>query len=216
MPVPAQTCLLDARVPPGGPLARTATMAAYPADTVACRGYPKITVLGKTGVRSLWAGGMTAGGFGQMRASDGDRDAAARLLQTAYAEGRVTWEEYDARLHRALYARTYADLDAVTADLPGRYPPVLPAGPARTNALAIAALACGAAQPLTGMLTTIPAIVLGHVARSQIKRTGESGAGLAAWGLALGWAGLAVIVLIIALIGVAIGQFAGHIQPGAG
>ena len=159
---------------------------------------------------------MTAGSFGQMRASDGDRDAAARLLQAAYAEGRVSWEEYDARLHRALSARTYADLDAVTADLPGRYPAVLPARPARTNALAIAALACGAAQPLTGMLTTIPAIVLGHMARNQIRRTGEAGAGLAVWGLILGWTGLAMIILIIAVIGVAVGQFAGHIQPGPG
>ena len=158
---------------------------------------------------------MTAGSFGPMRASDRDRDAAASLLQTAYAEGRVNREEYDARLHRALEARTYAELDAVTADLPGRYPAVVHVSP-RTNALAIASLACGAAQPLTGMLTTIPAIVLGHMARSQIRRTGEAGAGLAAWGLILGWAGLVVTVIAVVAIVAAINHIAGQIGPGPG
>ena len=38
---------------------------------------------------------------------------------------------------------------------------------AQTNALAIAALVCGLAQPFTGMLTTIPAVV----ARSHLPRT---------------------------------------------
>jgi uncharacterized membrane protein len=156
---------------------------------------------------------MTPGSFGQMRASDQDRDAATSLLQTAYAEGRVSWDEYDARLHHALRARTYADLDAVTADLPGRYPRVVvPPRPQRTNALAVAALACGAAQPLTGMLTTIPAIVLGHVARGQIRRNGEAGAGLATWGAILGWAGLAVIVLVIVVVALTVAQYTAHIQ----
>jgi uncharacterized membrane protein len=147
---------------------------------------------------------MTAGSFGQMRmtsgpgqmrASDTDRDVATGLLQTAFAEGRLSPDEYDARLGRALSARTYAELDAVTADLPGRYPRA-----PRTNPLAIAALACGVAQPFTGMLTTIPAIVLGHMARGQIRRSGDDGANLAAYGLVLGWGGLAMIVLVVVLV----------------
>ena len=149
--------------------------------------------------------GMTVGGFGQMRASDQDRDAATGLLQTAFALGQITSEEYQTRVGGALAAVTYAELDAVTLDLPGRYSTV-PAGPPevpqRTNPLAIAALACGAAQPFTGMLTTIPAIVFGHLARSQIRRSGEGGAGLATWGLVLGWAGLTLtfIVLVLAVL----------------
>ncbi|MGO9078005.1 MAG: DUF1707 and DUF4190 domain-containing protein [Streptosporangiaceae bacterium] len=135
-------------------------------------------------------------GGGQMRASDQDRDATASILQTAFAEGRLSQDEYEDRVGRALTARTFAELDALTADLPGRRP-FGPAAPRHTNQLAVASLICGAAQPFTGMLTTIPAIVLGHIARHQIRRTGEDGAGLATCGLALGWAGVAIPLLAL-------------------
>jgi uncharacterized protein DUF4190 len=67
-----------------------------------------------------------------------------------------------------------------------------------TNALAIAALVCGAAQFVTG-ITFIPAIILGHVARSQIRKTGEQGDGLALAGLILGYIGgiLFIVILLI-------------------
>ena len=81
-------------------------------------------------------------------------------------------------------ARTYADLDQVGTDLPVAPATVVTA--AKTNGLAIASLACGLAQFAFGPLATIPAIVCGHMARSQIKRTGEQGAGLALAGLTLG------------------------------
>jgi hypothetical protein len=58
------------------------------------------------------------GGQGKMRAADADRDRVAGILSTAYSEGRLSRDEYDARLQRALPARTYADLDHVVADLP--------------------------------------------------------------------------------------------------
>ena len=66
-----------------------------------------------------------AGGRGQMRAADADRDRAVSFLTTAYTEGRLSKDEYDTRLESALSARTYADLDLVVTDLPGaRVPPV--------------------------------------------------------------------------------------------
>jgi hypothetical protein len=71
-----------------------------------------------------------------------------------------------------------------------------------TNGLAIASLACGLAQFVFGPLATIPAIVFGHVARHQIKRTGEQGGGLALAGLILGWA--AVILAVLLILGVAV------------
>jgi hypothetical protein len=82
--------------------------------------------------------------------------------------------------------------------------PVPPAALAvRTNSLAIASLACGVGQFVFGPLATIPAIVLGHIARSQIRRTGEQGAGLALTGLILGWGAVILGVLLLAA-GVAI------------
>ena len=130
----------------------------------------------------------------------------AGRLGTAYSEGRLAKDEYDARLDRALSARTYADLDQLVTDLPAARPPAVtgataPTPAARTNGLAIASLACGIAQFAFGPLATIPAIVLGHMARSQIRRTGEQGAGLALAGLILGWAAviLAIVVIVIGL-----------------
>src|SRR6266446_2962713 len=76
---------------------------------------------------------------------------------------------------------------------------------ARTNGLAVAALVCGVAQiAFLGPLVGIPAIILGHVARSRIRQTGEQGAGMALAGLILGYIGLALfIILVIAIIAVA-------------
>ena len=146
-----------------------------------------------------------------MRAADADRDRVVEFLQRAYSEGRLSKDEYDARMGRALAARTYADLDQLVADLPAARPPM--ATPvARTNGFAIASLACGVGQFMFGPLATIPAIVFGHMARSQIRRTGEQGAGLALAGLILGWAAVVLGVLII-VFGVAV--FAGMSSSGA-
>ncbi len=146
-------------------------------------------------------------GRGQMRAADVDRDRAVGFLATAFTEGRLTKDEYDARVETALKARTYADLDTVVTDLPGaRVVPVV--RPRGTNGLAIASLACGISQFMLGPLPTIPAIVLGHMARHQIKRTGEDGAGLALAGLMLGWAAVILGVLFVAGV---VAVFASHV-----
>jgi Domain of unknown function (DUF1707)/Domain of unknown function (DUF4190) len=154
---------------------------------------------------------LAAGGErGRMRASDTDRDRVVELLNAAYSEGRLSKDEYDGRLDSALSARTYADLDQIVADLPAARAPVAPVvprvpvlpGAARTNGLAIASLACGLAQLVFGPLTAIPAIVFGHLARHQIKRTGEQGAGLALAGLILGWVTVILGILIL-ILGVA-------------
>jgi len=152
-----------------------------------------------------------SGGRGMLRAADADRDRVVEFLQRAYSEGRLSKDEYDVRMGGALAARTYADLDQLVADLPAARPPM--ATPvARTNGFAIASLACGVGQFMFGPLATIPAIVFGHMARSQIRRTGEQGAGLALAGLILGWAAVVLGVLII-VFGVAV--FAGMSSSGA-
>ena len=54
-----------------------------------------------------------------MRASDADRDQAVERLHRAATEGRIASDEHEQRVTAALRARTYAELDATTADLPG-------------------------------------------------------------------------------------------------
>ncbi len=55
---------------------------------------------------------------GELRASHADRDQVAEVLRVAAGDGRLSAEELDDRLERALTARTYAELAALTADLP--------------------------------------------------------------------------------------------------
>jgi len=76
---------------------------------------------------------------------------------------------------------------------------------AKTNSLAVAALVCGIGQILFGLLSGIPAIILGHMARKRIAQTGEQGGGMATAGLVLGYigVGLAVIGILIIIIAVA-------------
>lgn len=49
-------------------------------------------------------------------------------------------------------------------------------------------------------LGSVAGIVLGHIAMSQLKRTGESGRGLAIAGLVVGYSGIVIIGLIVAAI----------------
>lgn len=143
---------------------------------------------------------------GKLRASDADRERTIDVLKAAFAEGRLTKDEYDERLDTVYASRTYAELAALTADLPvGPHPAPLPATagaritvPARrqTNPMAITSLILGLAQPFTAFLTAVPAIICGHAARRQIRRTGESGDGLATAGLVFGWLGVVFLALI--------------------
>jgi hypothetical protein len=150
---------------------------------------------------------MAGSGRAQMRASTVDRDRAVEMITNAYTEGRLTKDEHDMRVERAMTASTYADLDQMVVDLPGAVPVGLPARPLppKSNALAIASLVCGLAQviPVLWPLAWIPAVVLGHVSRHQIRRTGEAGSGLALAGLILGWIGFGLLVLAL-VAGVAV------------
>ena len=162
---------------------------------------------------------MMPAGDGRLRASTADRERAVDVLKAGFAEGRLTKDEYDVRVSQAYAARTYAELAMVTADLPGgqmvapyAQPFMQPYMPVRrgTNSLAVASLVCGLAQLPSFGLTMLPAVILGHVARGQIRRTGEDGMGLATAGVVLGWIGVGFAVLVILIVA---GAFAAQQQP---
>ena len=56
---------------------------------------------------------------GRLRASYADREYVIDTVKTAFVQGRLTRDELDVRVGQVLAARTYADLAALTADLPG-------------------------------------------------------------------------------------------------
>jgi hypothetical protein len=56
---------------------------------------------------------------GTLRASDADRDQIVDRLHKAATEGRIASDELEQRVSQALKARTYSELEATVADLPG-------------------------------------------------------------------------------------------------
>lgn len=82
-------------------------------------------------------------------------------------------------------------------------PPLVGRDPAKpaTNTLAIVSLVGGLAAwmpfPIFGALV---AVVTGHLALSQIRRTGEEGRELALAGLVLGYAHLALTALVLLVL----------------
>ena len=80
------------------------------------------------------------------------------------------------------------------ANQPVTYPgaPYVPAIPPRTNTLAIVSL-------VTGFCCSLAAVITGHIALAQVKRTGEAGRNLAIAGLVLGYIGIGITTLALVL-----------------
>jgi hypothetical protein len=153
-----------------------------------------------------------------MLASHADRERAVDVLRAGYGEGRLEKADFDQRVARVYAARTVGELALLVADLPAGPVPqpavmgvprtFLPAPRPRTNGKAVGAAVCGLLCVPTFGLTGIPAVVLGHVARSEIQRGGEGGDGLAVTGLVLGWmatAFWALVLTLFLLVGLATG-----------
>jgi Domain of unknown function (DUF1707) len=63
-------------------------------------------------------GAAAVGGHGHQRASHADREHAIEVLKDAFVQDRLTKDELDTRVGQAFASRTYAELAAVTADIP--------------------------------------------------------------------------------------------------
>lgn len=147
--------------------------------------------------------------YGAMRASTADRERAVDVLKAAFAEGRLDQGEYADRVGLAYSSRTYAELAALTADLPvgplGTMP-VMPIQPIhgqpgvtyvpvpvpmpvqpmpvvspepRTNGMAIAAFVFGLGSVITAGVTAPVALILAIAAMIKIYGTNQKGNGLA-------------------------------------
>ncbi|MEH0635770.1 DUF1707 and DUF4190 domain-containing protein [Streptomyces bottropensis] len=153
-----------------------------------------------------------------MLAAHADRERAVDVLKAGFSEGRLPQDEYERRVERAYRARTVGELSLLVADLPqgpsGMQSTVMgapvprtfmpaPLPPPMTNGKAVGSMVCGVLTTMTMGLTGIPAVILGHTARAEIKRTGEGGDGFALAGIILGWlsvAGWAFFLVLIAVL----------------
>ena len=87
-----------------------------------------------------------AAGGDRLRAGHADRERVIEALKNAFVHGRLTKDELDTRAGQALAARTYADLAALTADIPPapvRAAAPRPPAPARRRPLVRAAAGSG-------------------------------------------------------------------------
>jgi hypothetical protein len=84
-----------------------------------------------------------------LRAADTDRAAVATVLGEHMSAGRLTVDEYDERLARAYAAKTYGELDELTADLPAAVlaPRPAPPRPASLTPATVAAHGSCAGDP---------------------------------------------------------------------
>jgi Domain of unknown function (DUF1707) len=74
-----------------------------------------------------------AGGRGHLRASHADREQVIGTLKAAFVQGMLAPDEFDLRVGQTLAARTYADLAALTADLPAGLAAAKPPQPVRAQ-----------------------------------------------------------------------------------
>ncbi|MET8828783.1 DUF1707 and DUF4190 domain-containing protein [Streptomyces sp. NPDC004610] len=156
-----------------------------------------------------------------MLASHADRERAVDVLRAGFGEGRLQQDELEKRIARAYAARTVGELALLVADLPQGPVPMqamqpmpmmpppmmhqvprtfLPAPAPPTNGKAVGSMVLGVLTTMTFGVTGLPAVILGHSARAEMKRTGEGGEGFAITGLVLGWlsvAGWAVFLLAV-------------------
>ncbi len=118
-----------------------------------------------------------AAGHGRLLVSREDREQVIDMLKAAFVQERLTKDEFDLRVGRALASRTYADLAALTADIPAgrtetrplpepaRKPDSVLPPKARGRATAVGAgaamlftaaeAAVGGAPPVVGLVGTV-------------------------------------------------------------
>lgn len=102
-------------------------------------------------------------GRSHLRASRADRREAAEVLKAAFVHGWLAKDEFDGRISQARASRTYAELAAVTADVPAG----LDAGPPRRPLRVNNAVKWGA----SGLVA--PAILAAAVAFASLRGDGR-------------------------------------------
>ena len=108
------------------------------------------------------------GGRGHLRVSHADREQVIGTLKAAFVQGMLAKGEFDLRVGQTLAARAYADLAALTADLPAGLAAAKPPQPAEPRASCqscgpaggsrwpprrMRARGCTRPSPLTGAIT---------------------------------------------------------------
>lgn len=133
-----------------------------------------------------------AGGRGHLRSSRSEREQAVDILKAAFIQGRLTKAELDERVGQVLESRTYAQLGALTADIPDGVTAIpLPAvhsrGPGRALSFQAAAR--------VGAVGAIPSM-----ASAAVVMVNATGVPVVLGIMAVGMTGVIVAVMLTALL----------------
>ena len=101
-----------------------------------------------------------AGRRGHLRASHTDRERVIDTLKAAFVQGMLAKDEFDLRVGQTFASRTYAELAAVTADIPAGLATAKPPAPARAQGEQIVARPGPVAAAATGVYASVWAYVL--------------------------------------------------------
>ena len=134
----------------------------------------------------------TVSARGQLRTSRADREQAIGVLKAAFVGGLLTKDEFDLRVGQALTSRTYADLGALTADIPRL---VTSSQPSDEDAREPGRMLSFKTAARVGAVGASPAMASAAVVMVQ-----SSGLPAVAGVLLVGVTGLSVAVLLAALM----------------
>jgi hypothetical protein len=134
----------------------------------------------------------SAGALGRLRTSHADREQAIGVLKAAFVQGRLTKDEFDLRVGQVFVSRTYADLGALTADIPGW---VASAQPSDEHAGAPGRVLSFKTAARVGAVGAGPAVASAAVVMMQ-----SSGVPAVAGVLVVGLTGVVVAGLLAALL----------------
>ena len=107
---------------------------------------------------------------GHLRASHADREHVIGVLKAAFVQGMVTKHEFDMRIGQVLASHTYAELDALTADIPEGLAPAQPLPVHKRDSAdkqALKAWACVTAT-FTAVAVIVAAAVAGNTGQHEL------------------------------------------------
>lgn len=123
----------------------------------------------------------TARGYpaGSLRVSDADRDAALAELSEHFETGRLTSDELDERIGRAIRARTGQDLADLMADLPAAGRPE--AGRVQPDGTSPGAGLAGRRTLTAALVVTLAAVVTAAIVAASLARSHGHGFTVPVW-----------------------------------
>jgi Domain of unknown function (DUF1707) len=107
-----------------------------------------------------------AAGRGHLRAAHADRERVIEALKAAFVQGQLNTDELDDRVGRAFASRTYAELAALTADIPASRAGV---GQARARPPASPARTLATAARRAGLCILAPFVLVGLLAVTNLE-----------------------------------------------